>query len=663
VRIVALIVFMAIYGGLSFLLGWSIKAWLVGLGVFRWEPVYWALYFLVAFSPIIGRLHRFFRPVAVIGNVYFFLFEYGLLLAIPGALIVRFTPLDAGVVGTAVALVLFLLAAAGWFYAHSPVRRRLVLHVAKPGRVRSLRIAMASDFHVGIMSGKRHLQAFVDGVNAIKPDLVLLAGDIVDDDANWFMRRKMGDILGQLNAKHGVYGILGNHEYYGGQIPEVVEELARNGIRVLRDETVLVDDWIHLTGREDVTNRNRKPLQALKREAGLETEPVVTDGSGAESIGTHGPGMAAAPGTEPVRTDAPGTAGSQGAESGGADDPGTGAGRRGTAGLWIVMNHTPDDLATPAETGVDLHVSGHTHRGQLWPNHWITRRIFELDYGYKRKKDMHAVVSSGYGYWGPPFRTGSRSEWWDIELVFLPEHGAEGSAEGRAEAGMKRKAVVAGATGLVGSELVRQLLEDEAYGTVVSLVRRKTGHAHPKLREIITDYRALVAGNGEPTADGLDLAGADVFCALGTTIKKAGTQAAFREVDYDYPLALGRLAKAQGAARFLIVTSLGADPASRIFYSRVKGEVEEALRQLELPALDLFRPSLLLGKRQEFRFGERVAAAIMPWFSALLGKYRPVHAREVAAAMIRAAKSGGTGVRVHESHRIRELAGEEKASG
>lgn len=682
-RIVALIVFMGLYGVLSFLLGWSIKAWLAALGVFRWEPLYWTVYFLAAFSPIIGRLHRYFRPVAVIGNVYFFLFEYGLLLAIPGALIVRFTPLDAGIVGTGVALVLLVLAAAGSYFAHSPVKRRLVLHVDKPGRVRSLRIAMASDFHVGIMTGKRHLQAFVDGVNAIRPDLVLLAGDIVDDDVNWFMRRNMGNILGQLKAKHGVYGILGNHEYYGGQIPEVVEELARNGIRVLRDETVLVDGWIHLTGREDVTNRNRKSLEELKRDAGLDTESGVTDGSGAESIGTDGPGMAAAPGTETVRTDAPGTSGSQGAKSvgaanpgmlvapgttsGGANAPGTepvdAEGRRGTAGPWIVMNHTPDDLVTPAEAGVDLHVSGHTHRGQLWPNHWITRRIFELDYGYKRKQDMHAVVSSGYGYWGPPFRTGSRSEWWDIELMFLPEHGAEQSAESKAEAGMKRKAVVAGATGLVGSELVRQLLEDEEYGTVVSLVRRSTGLAHPKLREIITDYRALVAGGGEQATAGLDLAGADVFCALGTTIKKAGTQAAFREVDYDYPLALGRLAKAQGAARFLIVTSLGADPASRIFYSRVKGEVEEALRQFELPALDLFRPSLLLGKREEFRFGERVAAAIMPWFSALLGKYRPVHAREVAAAMIRAAKSGGTGVRIHESHRIRELAGEEKGIG
>lgn len=600
-RIIWFLVFMSVYGCLTFLLGWSIKAWLVALGAFRWEPLFWAILYGVALSPVIGRLHRFLRPVALVGNYYFFLFEYGLLLSLAGALIVRFTPLGVAAVGTGVALTIVVLAAFGTYFAYSPVKRRLVLHVAKPGR--TLRLALASDFHLGILSSKCHLQSFVEGVNRIKPDLVLLAGDLVDDDPGWYKRKNMGEILGQLKARHGVYGILGNHEYYGGQIPDVVEELAKAGVRILRDETVLVDGWLRLTGREDITNRNRKTLDELKREAGMDEAS-----------------------REP----------------------------------WIVMNHTPDDQASPAEAGVDLHVSGHTHRGQLWPNHWITRRVFELDYGYRMKGDMHAVVSSGYGFWGPPFRIGSRSEWWDIELTFLPadEDGDEtGGHAARREgeaAGMKRKAVVAGATGLVGKELVRQLLEDEAYGSVVILVRRKTGLAHPKLTESIVDYRAL-AGGDEQAVQALDLAGADVFCALGTTIKKAGTQEAFREVDYDYPLALGRLAKEQGAARFLIVTAIGANPASRIFYSRVKGEVEEALRALNLPALDLFRPSLLLGKREEFRLGERLAALFMPWLSGLLGKYRPVHGRTVAAAMIQAAKSGEPGVRIHESNRIREM--------
>lgn len=625
-RIIWFVLFLGIYGLLSFLLGWSIKTWLAALDAFRWEPLYWAVFVAVAASPVIGRLHRFLRPFTVVGNVYFFVFEYGLLFSLAGALLVRLTALGAGTAGSAAALLLAVLAAVGFRNAHSPVKRRLVLHVDKPGRKGKLRIALASDFHLGVMSSRRHLRKFVDGVNAAKPDLVLLAGDIVDDDAHWFVRRKMGDILGRLEARHGVYGILGNHEYYGGQIPAVTEELAKAGIRVLRDETVLVDGWIRLTGREDVTNKNRKTLADLKREAGLSENP--------------------------------------------ASPP-----------LWIVMNHTPDDLKTPAEAGVDLHVSGHTHRGQLWPNHWLTRRIFELDYGYRKKNGMHAVVSSGYGFWGPPFRTNSRSEWWDIVLVFVPGEAASAAGPaGRTAGGFsggladaKRKAVVAGATGLVGMELVRQLLEDDAYESVTALVRRQTGLAHPKLKEVFVDYRNLANVCREmaeeawiPAADRVvreeahvsqlpDLAGADVFCALGTTIRKAGSQAAFREVDVEYPLALGRLALAQGAASFLIVTSLGANPASPIFYSRAKGDVEDALRELPLPALHLFRPSLLLGKREEFRLGEWLAAKILPGLSPLLGNYRPVHARTVAAAMIRAAKSGERGIHVHESRQIREM--------
>lgn len=660
-RILWFLVFLAIYGGLSLLLGWGIRSWLAALGVFRWEPLYWAVYAIIVASPVVGRLNRALRFLAVVGNYYFFVFEYGLLFGGVGALLVWLTPLDVAAAGWIVLAVLVVLAVIGTAGAFSPMRRQLVLHVAKPGR--SLRIAVASDLHLGMLSGTRHLQKFVAAANAVRPDLVLLAGDLIDDDPGWYIRKNMGAILGGLRARHGVYGILGNHEYYGGELEKIVAELAKANVRILRDETVQVDGWLKLTGREDVTNRERKTLEVLAREAGVDAK------------------------TEP----------------------------------WIVMNHTPDDLKTPAELGVDLHVSGHTHKGQLWPNQWITRRIFELDHGYKQKQDMHAVVSSGYGFWGPPFRVGSRSEWWDIELRFLPvqkmerdsadfavaerdgvkpeageavnmagsvreekesvsaerssataEDGISSTAAAVRTAGAQsagtrmagaRTAVVAGATGLVGRELVRQLLEDGAYASVVALVRRKTGLTHPKLQEVVVDYRALVemAGEtveeeqaGEPHIE-LRLAGADVFCALGTTIKKAGTQEAFRKVDYDYPLALGRLAKAQGAAQFLIVTAMGADPASRIFYSRVKGEVEEALRDLHLPVLHLFRPSLLLGKRDEFRLGERLAGMIMPGFAALLGKYRPVHGRTVAAAMIRMAKSGEPGVHIHESNRIREI--------
>lgn len=210
---------------------------------------------------------------------------------------------------------------------------------------------------------------------------------------------------------------------------------------------------------------------------------------------------------------------------------------------------------------------------------------------------------------------------------------------------MKRRAVVAGATGLVGQALVALLLDDERYDEVTVLARRPSGYADPKLRERIVDFRSLA--QADPA-----LAGTDVFCALGTTIKKAGTREAFRQVDYAYPLSLGKLAKDQGAARMLIVTSLGANPHSRTFYLRVKGEVERDLRGLGLARLHVFRPSLLLGRREEFRLGERIMGALLPMFSGIMGSYRPVPAQAVAKAMLAAALSDRAGVHLHDSKQI-----------
>jgi uncharacterized protein YbjT (DUF2867 family) len=215
-----------------------------------------------------------------------------------------------------------------------------------------------------------------------------------------------------------------------------------------------------------------------------------------------------------------------------------------------------------------------------------------------------------------------------------------------------RTAVVAGATGLVGGHVVRALLDRPEYSRVTVLVRRKLDLVHPRLEQRLVDFDRL-----DEQAD--LFAGADVFCCLGTTIKKAGSQAAFRKVDYEYPLTLGRLARQQGARRFLLVSSMGANPQSGVFYSRVKGELENALAELGLPALLIFRPSLLLGERQEHRAGERIGAAVMkvvgPLMVGGLRKYRAIHGRTVARAMVYAAGQPWTGCHRFESDRIAEL--------
>jgi uncharacterized protein YbjT (DUF2867 family) len=217
---------------------------------------------------------------------------------------------------------------------------------------------------------------------------------------------------------------------------------------------------------------------------------------------------------------------------------------------------------------------------------------------------------------------------------------------------MKRKAVVAGGTGLIGKELVKQLLSDQEYKSVTLILRRTIGINDPKLEEKIIDFDQL------ENVD-IDLKDADVFCTLGTTIKKAKTQENFRKVDYSYPLVLGKMAKKQGAKQLLIVTAMGASSSSSIFYNRVKGEIEEALKELNLHALKIFRPSLLLGDRGEFRMGEGITAALSGVFTPLLlgplRKYRPIKGEAVARGMLAAAKKDEAGFHIYESNKIDEL--------
>ncbi|TVY06883.1 NAD-dependent epimerase/dehydratase family protein [Paenibacillus cremeus] len=218
-------------------------------------------------------------------------------------------------------------------------------------------------------------------------------------------------------------------------------------------------------------------------------------------------------------------------------------------------------------------------------------------------------------------------------------------------------AVVAGATGLIGSELVRMLESDPAYARVIVLVRRKVDWGvQSRVETVVVDFDRL-----EEALEAVPVGGAHVFCALGTTIRKAGSQEAFRQVDYAYPLALGRAAAKAGAEQFLIVSAMGANAESGIFYNRVKGEVEEGLRQLGLRGLHLFRPSLLLGERQEFRLGERIGAVVSRGLAFLLvggwRKYRPIAAAKVAKAMLQTAAAGREGDFVYESDVIEQTAG------
>ena len=214
---------------------------------------------------------------------------------------------------------------------------------------------------------------------------------------------------------------------------------------------------------------------------------------------------------------------------------------------------------------------------------------------------------------------------------------------------MKKTALLAGATGLIGSALLPLLLASDRYAKVIVVGRRPVSTQHPKLMQVVIDFDQLEAAQSRLIAD-------DVYCCLGTTIAQAGSRAAFHQVDFLYVAQLATLTAASFAAQFLVVSSLGADVNSRFYYTRVKGEMEEAVRQMPFRAIHIFRPSLLLGERPTPRLGERLSGAVLklarPLLRGRLAKYRPVLATTVAQAMLRAAEDDGGALHLHSSETL-----------
>ena len=195
-----------------------------------------------------------------------------------------------------------------------------------------------------------------------------------------------------------------------------------------------------------------------------------------------------------------------------------------------------------------------------------------------------------------------------------------------------KTALLLGASGLTGGLLLQQLLQDDYYKKVIVYTRKSLNIQHQKLQEMIIDF------------DTIDTAveANDIFCCLGTTIKKAGSKTAFEKVDFDYPLKIAQLQKNAGSEKFLVITAMGASANSSIFYSMVKGKLEKQLQLLQFSSLYIFRPSLIIGNRKEKRIGERIAlilsTIINPLLMGSLAKYKSVTAVAIAKAMIFSAK-------------------------
>lgn len=231
----------------------------------------------------------------------------------------------------------------------------------KDAKINSLNIVMASDIHLGTIVGKKQLDKFVEMANSLNPDIILLPGDIFDEDIGPIIKNNLGDDLKRLKAKYGVYAATGNHEYIGG-VEVAVKYMQDHGINVIRDTAVFIDNSFYIVGREDrditrFAEKNRKDLLEITN--GLDKNYPT-----------------------------------------------------------ILLEHQPRELIESQENGIDLQLSGHTHHGQLWPLNYITSMIYEISWGYKKIGNTHYYVSSGFAGWGPPVRTGSNTELVNILVRF-----------------------------------------------------------------------------------------------------------------------------------------------------------------------------------------------------------------------------------------------------
>ncbi len=221
---------------------------------------------------------------------------------------------------------------------------------------------------------------------------------------------------------------------------------------------------------------------------------------------------------------------------------------------------------------------------------------------------------------------------------------------------MAKIAVVAGATGLTGSTLLRQLASDKRFDRVIALVRSSKRGVPDGVELVAVDFDALASGGATLSVNRASTDELVVFCCLGTTIKVAGSQAAFRRVDFDYVVAVARWAKVEKAVHFGLISALGASAKSSVFYSRTKGETEAVVCSLALPSTHIVRPSFIDGHRTESRPGEsvaiRVVRGVSPWLFGALRRYRVVTAEAIATALLDASLAPIAGVTVTESEAI-----------
>jgi len=375
------IIFLSVYTSLNFLVfyrGWQVISAYPAL-----KPFYAFVFFIAAYGYVLAKVfYKYLHPMAYdillgIGAIWFAFLAYFLLSVLlidiirlfngwfhflPSIITNNYETAKKITAVTVIALTGFVVLLGNLNKRDIEIRNLEIELPKGGGKLDQLSIVMASDIHLSPIDGEKLLSEIVDKMNSLNPDIVLLAGDIVDDKAKVLEERGIGESFRKLKSKYGVYSINGNHEFIN-EVESCVKFAEKFGVKFLRDNYILIDSSFYVIGREDsampqFTGKQRKSLQEI-----------------VGSISTNHP--------------------------------------------KILLDHTPFKLEQAQQNGIDLQLSGHTHHGQIWPANLITKLIYEISWGYGRKGNTHYYVSSGAGTWGPPVRTGSSSEIVNIKIKFV----------------------------------------------------------------------------------------------------------------------------------------------------------------------------------------------------------------------------------------------------
>lgn len=370
------IIFLSLYSALNYYIG--LRGWQALEGATYLRPVYLALFLFSALSYIFSKVVQRYLPtiiyetIEIIGSFWFAFMMY-FFLAVLLLDILRLVNwgfkiipvfnnyLSVKLIVLGIVTVIVIIIVIGG-HINARMLKVNTLDVEIPARnstLKELNAVLISDIHLSTINRDDFAEDIVQKINALHPDIVFVAGDLVDDKAGVLRDREIGFSFKNLKAPMGIYGITGNHEYING-VDSSVNYMKELNVIPLRDTSITVNNGFVLIGREDRSKglRRRKSLKDLV-ENSEKNLPI------------------------------------------------------------ILMDHTPFQLEEAMESGVDLQLSGHTHHGQLFPLNLITDKIYEISRGYKKKGNTNYYVSSGVGTWGPPVRTGSRSEIVNIKIKFI----------------------------------------------------------------------------------------------------------------------------------------------------------------------------------------------------------------------------------------------------